>query len=62
MTVRKMYEGFDQLISDLGPNAPKNDGEREIFRRVFIRGYENGWQDAENVSGWTHLLRLIRWQ
>ena len=62
MSERQIYAHFEQLLSDLGPNAPKNAGEREIFRRIFVRGYGDGWQDAENVSAWTHLLRLIRWQ
>jgi hypothetical protein len=62
MSAADLYRSFDKLLADLGQNAPKNDGEREIFRRIFCRGYEDGWRAAENVGFLTHLARLLRLQ
>jgi hypothetical protein len=62
VSTARMYDKFESLLSEMGQNAPKDAGEREIFRRIFIRGYGDGWQDAEAVSKATHFLRLIGWQ
>lgn len=62
MSAARMYEQFEALMSEMGQNAPKDRGEREIFRRIFVRAYGDGWQDAEAVSKATHFLRLIGWQ
>lgn len=62
MSKADMYEKFETLVVDLGQNAPKSKGEREIFRRIFLRGYENGWAAAERVGFWTHFARLLRLQ
>jgi hypothetical protein len=59
LSTARIYDKFEALLAEMGQNAPKDDGEREIFRRLFFAGYFDGWEAAEDVGWSTHLMRLL---